>query len=241
MPESVCNMISVGLDVSKYDKTILDSIVDSYFKDMDKYVTNNAEALKIERTYRSIPSQLSNLSNKFQFSKIVSGAKSREYESALDWLEASNLVNKSYQVSIPEIPLRAFIKENYFKLFLNDVGLLTNILELDYADVMLDRISLYKGVIAENYVANSFLCNNYSLYYWQSDGIAEIDFLIYTKDGIIPVEVKAGDSVKSKSLNVYIEKFNPKYAIRISARNFGYDVGKRIKSIPLYAVFCIKD
>lgn len=240
MPESVCNMISVNLDVSKYDKNILESIIDSYFKDMDKYVTNNAEALKIERTYRSIPNQLSNLSNKFQFSKIISGAKSREYESALDWLEASNLVNKSYQVSIPEIPLRAFIKENYFKLFLNDVGILTSILELDYADIMLDRVSLYKGVIAENYVASSLLCNGYSLYYWQSDNTSEIDFLIYNSGFNIPVEVKAGDSVRSKSLSFYMSKFNSEYAIRISTRNFGFDNEKKIKSIPLYAVFCIK-
>lgn len=240
MPESVKNIINVDLDVSKYDKNILKSIVDSYFNDMDKYVVNNSEALKIERTYRSIPSQLSNLSNKFQFSKITHGAKSREYETSLDWLEASNMVNKSYQVSVPEVPLRGFIKENYFKLFLNDVGVLSSILELDYADIMLDNISLYKGIIAENYVANQLLCNGYSLYYWQSNATSEVDFLIYTSDGNIPVEVKAGDSVKSRSLSFYMEKFNPKYAIRVSTRNFGYDDKKRIKSIPLYAVFCIK-
>ena len=123
MPESVKNMVDVNLDVSKYHSNILKNIISSYFKDMDKYVLNNAEALKIERTYRSIPTQLSNLSNKFQFSKIDKDAKAREYESVLDWLEASNLVNKSYQVSLPEIPLRGFVKEGYFKLFLNDVGI----------------------------------------------------------------------------------------------------------------------
>lgn len=241
MPEAVLNMVDVQLDVSKYNSSILKNIIDSYFKDMDKYVVNNAEALKIERTYRSIPAQLNNLSNKFQFSKIDKDAKSREYESVLDWLEASNLVNKSYQVSLPEIPLRGFIKENYFKLFLNDVGILNHILELDYADIMMDNVSLYKDVIAENYVANQLLYNGYSLYYWQSNATSEVDFLIYTKDGNIPIEVKAGDAVKSKSLNVYMEKFHPSYAIRISTRNFGFDKEKKIKSIPLYAVFCIKN
>ena len=241
MPESVQNLVSSDMDITKYDKNILRNIIDSYFKDMDKYVTNNAEALKIERTYRSIPSQLNNLSNKFQFSKIDKDAKSREYETALDWLEASNMVNKSYQVSVPEIPLRGFIKESYFKLFLNDIGILNNILELDYADIMMDNLSLYKGAIAENYVANQLLYNGYSLYYWQSNATSEVDFLIYTKEGNIPVEVKARDSVKSKSLNVYIDKFKPSYAIRISTRNFGYDRDKRIKSIPLYAVFCIRN
>lgn len=239
MPESVRNMVDVHLDVSKYNSNILKNIISSYFKDMDKYVLNNAEALKIERTYRSIPTQLGNLSNKFQFSKIDKDAKARDYESVLDWLEASNLVDKSYQVSLPEIPLRGFVKDNYFKLFLNDVGILNSVLELSYADIMLDNVSLYKGVISENYVANQLLCNGFSLYYWQSKATSEVDFLIYTKDGIIPIEVKSGDAVKSKSLNVYMEKFQPKYSVRISTRNFGYNESKRIKSVPLYAVFCI--
>lgn len=239
MPESVKNMVDVKCDVIKYDKTILSNIIDSYFKDMDKYVDNNSEALKIERTYRSIPTQLSNPSNKFQYSKIISGAKAGTYETALDWLEASNIIVKSNLVTLPEIPLTGFVKLDTFKLFLNDVGILNSLLEIKYSDILLDNISLYKGAIAENYVATQLLNNGYSLYYWQSNGKAEIDFLLYTEDGIIPVEVKAGDSIQSKSLNVYREKFNPSYSIRISTRNFGYDKGKKIKSIPLYAVFCI--
>lgn len=241
MPESVQNMVLVDGDVIKYQKNIKLDIIDSYFKDMDKYVENNSEALKIEKTYRSIPAQLSNESNKFQFSKIDSGARFREYESSLNWLEASNMVVKNYRVSIPEIPLEGFIKEEFFKLFLNDVGLLTGLLDIKYADIMLDNLSLYKGAIVENFVANQLICNGFSLYYWQSDGIAKVDFLLYTKDGVIPLEVKAGDSVQSKSLKVYMDKFNPKYAIRINTRNFGYDKEKRIKSIPLYAIFCLKN
>ena len=85
---------------------------------MDKYVSSNAEELKIEKIYDSIPSQLLNSSNKFQFSKIVSGAKSRDYETALDWLLASSMILKSDLVSVPEIPLKGFVKNEYFKLFL---------------------------------------------------------------------------------------------------------------------------
>jgi len=241
MPESVKNMVDVNCDVIRYDISILNNIIDSYFKDMDKYVHSNAESLKIERTYRSIPSQLANASNKFQYSKIESDAKSREYESAIDWLEASDIVMKSYLVSTPQIPLKGFIQNDTFKLFLNDIGILNNLLEIKNTDILIDNLSLYKGVITENYVAHELRKNNFSLYYWQSNGTAEVDFLLYTNDGIIPVEVKSSNAVKSKSLSVYMEKFKPKYAIRISTRNFGYDENKKIKSVPLYAVFCIKD
>jgi predicted AAA+ superfamily ATPase len=239
MPESVQNIVDINMDMIKYDFDILSNIVESYFKDMDKYVISNVEALKIERTYRSIPSQLANRSNKFQFSKIVKGATSREYSSSLDWLEASNLLIKSDLVSTALLPLKGYVKDGYFKLFMNDVGILSNILELKIHDVLSDNISLYKGIIAENYVANQLLANGHSLYYWMSNGIAEVDFLIYTNDGIIPLEVKAGDTTKSKSLNTFVEKYKPKYSVRISSKNFGYD--NNIKSIPLYAVFCIKD
>ncbi|MEG2457663.1 MAG: AAA family ATPase [Bacilli bacterium] len=238
MPESINNIISVNRDIINYDTDILKNIVSSYSKDMNKYVLSSTEALKIENTYRSIPNQLANESNKFQFSKITNGSKSREYVSSIDWLESSNMIMKSYLVKVPSIPLKGFVKNNYFKLFLNDVGILSSILELKFADVLSDNLSLYKGIVAENYVASSLMYNGFSLYYWISGGKAEVDFLIYTKDGIIPVEVKSSTSVRSKSLDVYIKNYNPKYSIRISGRNFGFDNG--IKSIPLYAVFCIK-
>ena len=99
---------------------------------------------------------------------------------------------------------------------------------------------MYKGVIAKNFVANQLVCQNHELYYWKSDNSAEIDFLLYTSDGIIPIEVKASNHTKSKSLNKYIEKFNPKYSIKISSKDFGFDKSKKIKSIPLYSEFYIK-
>ena len=127
---------------------------------------------------------------------------------------------------------------DYFKLYLNDVGLLTSLLEMNFSDILLDTEYMFKGAIAENYIAQTFRANNIPLYYWKSNNSAEIDFLLYNDDGIIPVEVKANNNTKSKSLKLYMEKYNPKYSIRISTKNFGYT--NNIKSIPLYAAFLIK-
>ena len=241
MPESVRNFIKNDCDIIKYDSTIKENIIDAYLKDMKKYVINLNETLKIEKVYDSIPKQISNESKKFQFSKIEKNAKTRDYELSLDWLDASNLILTSYRVSMPDKPLAAFRIDDFFKLFINDVGLLNHMLKIRYADILNDDLSLFKGAFVENYVASQFVSNEIDLYYWVSDGIAEIDFLIYNEDGIIPVEVKAANNTQSKSLKTYMDKFNPKYAIRISNKNFGYSEEKRIKSIPLYAVFCIEN
>ena len=240
MPESVKDMVLKSNDYFNYDKLILKDILSSYFNDMNKYVSNDAEALKINRIYNSLPSQLANASKKFQYSNISKNARARDFATALDWLKASRMVNCCRCVKNPEIPLEGFVDEDVFKLYLSDVGILNNILNLSIEDVLNDNISLYKGVIAENYVANQLLANNHNLYYWKSDATAEVDFLIYNKDGIIPIEVKASDNTKSKSLNIYSNEYSPKYSIRISTKEFGYNPTTKIKSIPLYAVFLIK-
>lgn len=111
--------------------------------------------------------------------------------------------------------------------------------EIKFPDIMLDKVFIYKGAIAENYIAQELTSKGESLYYWTSNRNAEIDFVLYSEeDGIIPIEVKGGNNVKSRSLNMYVNEYKPKYAIRFSTRNFGFE--NNIKSIPLYAAFCIK-
>ena len=100
-------------------------------------------------------------------------------------------------------------------------------LQIKYKDIILDNLLQFKGIIAENYVATQLLVNKHVLMYWESGNAAEVDFIIYNDDG------------SSKSLNVYVKRYNPKYSIRISSKNFGFANG--IKSIPLYATFCIKN
>lgn len=238
MPEAVKDIINKKMNILEFNKNIASDIVISYLNDMNKYVVSNAESIKIEAIYKSIPTQLSNPSNKFQYSKLNKNARSRDYIEPLNWLISSSMIYKSNLIKNIQIPLKGFIDENCFKLYLSDVGLLTSLLGVKYNDIILDNLEIYKGIITENYVATQFVSNKNDLYYWSSSNKAEIDFLLYNDDGIIPVEVKANKNIKSKSLNMYIEKFKPKYSIRISNKNFGFENG--IKSVPLYATFCIK-
>lgn len=120
---------------------------------------------------------------------------------------------------------------------MSDIGILLNLLNIKYNDIILDRLLQYKGIIAENYVAIQLLANNINLMYWESGNKAEIDFILYNDDGIIPIEVKADDNVGSQSLKIYMNRYEPKYAIRISTKNFGF--ANNIKSVPLYAIFLI--
>ena len=238
MPEAVKDIINKKMNILEFNKNIASDIIISYLNDMNKYVVSNAESIKIEAIYKSIPTQLSNPSNKFQYSKLNKNARSRDYIEPLNWLISSSMIYKSNLIKNIQIPLKGFIDENCFKLYLSDVGLLTSLLGVKYNDIILDNLEIYKGIITENYVATQFVSNKNDLYYWSSSNKAEIDFLLYNDDGIIPVEVKANKNIKSKSLNIYIEKFKPKYSIRISNKNFGFENG--IKSVPLYAIFCIK-
>ena len=225
--------------ILEVDKSIASNIYKEYLMDMNKYVTNVTEGIKNETIYNSIPSQLANLSNKFQYGKINNNARKRDYETSLDWLISSKMVLRSNLVKKVEIPLKAYIDDDYFKLYLSDIGLLVSILEIRYNDIMLNKEFMYKGVLAENYVATELIHNYETLYYWQSENRAEIDFLINAKDGIIPIEVKANINNNSKSLNLYMEKYKPSFAIRISSKNFGFE--NNIKSVPLYATFCISE
>ena len=239
MPEAVNNFIENDLDILKFDSHIISDIKDMYIADMQKYVRSSLETIKIEKVYKNIPSQLAKENKNFQYNFIEESGRKRKYESSIDWLVASKMVLINYNSKKMEIPLKVYIDEDKFKLYLSDVGILTNMSEIKFPDIMLDRTFIYKGAITENYIAQELTSKGESLYYWTSNRTAEIDFVLYSEeDGIIPIEVKSGNNVRSVSLNMYINQYNPKYAIRFSTRNFGFE--NNIKSIPLYATFCIK-
>lgn len=195
MPQAVQKIVDVNQNIFDFDKTIVKNIIESYLNDMNQYILNNTEKSRIEAIYKSIPSQLGNVSNKFQYTKINSNARSRDYETALQWLISSTMIYKCNLLKTIQIPPKAYADEEYFKLYISDVGLLISLLEIQYNDILLDNNFLYKGNIAENYVAEQLVRNGVSLYYWKSNSDAEIDFILYNEDGLIPIEVKASDNI----------------------------------------------
>ncbi len=214
-------------------------IIDAYIADMAKYA-GPSETVKIIAAFKSVPAQLAKENRKFQYKLIKSGARAVHYESALDWLSASAMITKCIKVSTGQAPLTAFAEASSFKLYMADTGLLCAGYGIS-PEVFQSEPQAWqgiKGALTENYVASALVSNGYLPYYWESKGKAEIDFLIQTKHGmVIPVEVKSAGNVRSKSLQQFISKYNPQYSIRISAKNFGFE--NKIKSIPLYAVYCI--
>lgn len=238
MPEIVEDYVSRAGNILNINRKITENIIESYILDMNKYVKNKFEATKNEAIYKSVPVQIGNKSNKFQYTKIEKDARKRDYESSLDWLLSSSLIYKCCKLDSINIPPEAYKNVDFFKIYMGDVGILNTMLKINVNDIYLDKAFLYKGEIAENYVANQLIFNDISVYYWATASSSEIDFIIYNEDGIIPIEVKSSDNTQSKSLNAYIKRFNPEYAIRISTKNFGFV--SKIKSIPLYATFCIK-
>lgn len=245
MPNIVKNYIENEQMLTKMDKSLIKNIINSYILDMKKYNKDNKESIRIERIFKNIPGQLAKENQKFVFAKLDNkDNRKRDYITAIDWLIASRLVLPCYTVTTPKYPLMAYIDNESYKLFLNDTGILTSLTEIDTYEILLENDYSFKGVIMENYVAQELSKQEYSLYYWsrKSDrGNAEVDFLIQDKGNIYPIEVKAGTDMKSKSLDIFNNMFDPKFSIKISSKNFGYNAEKKIKTIPLYAVFCIKE
>jgi predicted AAA+ superfamily ATPase len=237
MPAVISRFIETGNDLVLFDRQITDDIITGYLADMTKYA-DKVSSVKIHKIYRSIPDQLAKTTTKFMYKLVEEGSNKEKYQSAIDWLLQANMLLPCVKVSLPQSPLSAYRNENMFKLYLSDVGLLVSLSRINFNEIIQEQAIIYRGHITENYVAQTFFTHGLDLYYWESGNMAEVDFVLNLQTGIIPVEVKASNNVRSRSLQVYAEKYKPDYAIRISSRNFGFENG--IKSVPLYAVHCIK-
>lgn len=235
MPAAILNYIEHDKNILKFEDEVLNMIITSYLADMSKY-TENIEAIRNNKIYNSMPAQLGKENKKFKYSLVEKSARAREYESSMDWLISSNMLLKCQSIGTPKSPLKAYV-DNNFKIYLSDIGLLRVLSKISISEIITNKNMLYKGVFIENYVAENLYSKYRELYYWILGNEYEVDFLINIDGDIIPVEVKASDNTTSKSLNYYIKRYNPKYSIRLSTKNFGEANG--IKSIPLYASFLI--
>lgn len=231
MPIAIKEYIEKEKEIIKFNDEKKEIILTSYLADMVKY-TQNIESIRNNKIYNSIPAQLGKENKKFKYSVVEKSARAREYESSMDWLIASNMIIKCHGIQNPKSPLKAYIEDN-FKVYLSDVGLLRKLAKISTQEILLNKNMIYKGATAENYVAQILYAKTREIYYWQLGSMYEVDFLINNEGDIIPIEVKASDNVTSKSLNYYIQRYKPKYSIRISTKNFGFE--NNIKSIPLYA------
>ena len=212
----------------------------SFIADMAKYATP-VETVRNMAVWDSIPAQLAKENHKFQYKIIKSGARSKDYEVAMDWLTAAGMINKCVNITEGRLPLKAYEQPDIFKVYMVDTGLLCSKLDTTANVVIHTPHSFdgFKGALAENYIMQALVVNGIKPYYWSSPGKAEVDFVFQDRQSnIIPLEAKSADNVKSKSLRSFREIYEPVYSIRVSSKNFGFENG--IKSIPLYAIGCLK-
>ena len=215
-----------------------DTILASYLNDMGKYNTPN-KIKKIMLVYDSITVQLSKKNTRFQYKLIKKGGRASEFENAIEWLCLSGIVSQVYKVEQVKKPLENYRDIDAFKIYVSDLGLLCAKKDLAANDIlyMVEEINDFKGGMAENYVNVQLTMNGYHTYYWESERGAEIDFIIQRDGQLIPIEVKSADNTRAKSLKLYMDAYQPAYAIKLSAKNFGFE--DRKKNVPLYAAFCI--
>ncbi|MBP3708619.1 MAG: ATP-binding protein [Clostridia bacterium] len=235
MPEAVQIYLDEQKTIAAID--VQSEILLSYERDMTKYAENNLSN-RIISAFDSIPVQLAKDNQKFQYKVISKGGTSSIFGEAILWLRNSGIVNQVYKANA-ELPLEMHKDLASFKLYMSDVGLFVNKAKYPLYQIDLDTepTMIAMGPLTEHYVANELKIKGYESYYWESDGKAELDFMIQKDADIIPIEVKTSTHTKSRSLDLYMKTYNPKYAIRISEKNFGFE--NNIKSVPLYAVFCI--
>ena len=236
MPAAVKEFINTNSFVAVAD--IQNRILNEYIADMAKYA-EPATSIKIRACYESIPAQLAKENRKFQYSIVQKGGSTTLFGESIEWLRYAGIVLKCQKTTQGTIPIKVYVDLSDFKLYMSDIGMLTMQSGMVAQAILspLETETPFIGAIAENYVAQAFSANRIPLLYWKNDNTAEVDFVIQKGTDVIPVEVKAGTRTRSKSMNIFLTKYKCAYGIRISKKNFGFENG--IKSVPLYAVFCM--
>lgn len=238
MPEAVSRFAETE-DLNAV-RRIQRDILDAYILDFAKHA-EKTDIPRLSHVWESIPAQLARENKKFMFSAIRKSARARQYESAIGWLEDAGLIRRAFRVSSPRMPLKGYRDPSAFKVYSLDTGLLGAMAGLD------PRLSItgdsafeqYAGALTENYAAQSLASAlEQPLSYWKADGgIAEVDFLLEIAGEILPLEIKAGVNLRSKSLRSYGDRYSPTVQLRSSLRNLRQDGS--VCNIPLYALHAL--
>lgn len=226
MPDAACAMLE-NQGMENVD-AILQDILDLYELDFAKYAEPR-EIPRIHAIWHSLPSQLAKENRKFVYKVVKPGARAKDYEDALLWLEDAGMIYRINNITRPLFPLSAYEDLSAFKLYACDCGLLRRLAKLPSSIIVSPTANYteFKGAMAENAILQSLMpiLRREVPFYWSPDSRAEIEFVIQWNDEIIPIEVKAENCVSGRSLSVYKEKYAPKHRIRFSFLNLQYNCG----------------
>ena len=246
MPEAVKNWFSTSNIIDKIEnvKIVHKNLIQGYLRDFGKY-GGKENALHLESVFMNVPAQLQQVRDgsvkRYGFKNVISGKnRYNQLRGPIDWLERSNLISKNYIIdSEPKTPLRVLCKENIFKLFFFDIGLLHHILDINYQEISRGDAA-YKGFVVENFIQNELIVKGiYPTYSW-SERNSEIEFILKTPQGDpVPLEIKSGTKTRAKSLSVYIEKYKPLKTVKLIGKDsarYGKDT-----VLPLYYIDYINE
>lgn len=235
LPESV--QASIAKEAELKIKIIQQKQLDCY-KEQFLYMDNLIDISRANEVLNILPYQLLKPNRKFQYGLMRTGGRSKDYEKAIDFMSNNGIIYKCHKVSEVKPPLSKCKDPESFKLYLNDTGILYMMMHLSKLKLFADDNLKY--ILYENNLADTIISCGYNLYYYQSEGKAEVSFIVQTRAGkVIPIEIVNKNLSKAKSLSLFMSKFNVTEAIRFTDDNFS--IKKGIKYVPIYASFCLKD
>ena len=240
MPE----VVQTYVDTRNFKKVreLQKNLINYYQQDFSKHAEMNL-VTRLNLVWNSIPMQLAKENKKYIYGQVRKGARAKDFELAIQWLLDCGLIHKVQRINKPSLPLKAYMDLNAFKVFLLDIGLLIAMTDLD-VKVILEGNKIFtefKGALTEQYVLQQLISENGVMPYYYSapNSQGEIDFVVQGKTSVIPIEVKAEENLRAKSLKAFCDKYNPKFAVRTSMSD--YRKQDWMNNIPLYNIDRIRD
>ena len=240
MPE----VVQTYVDTRNFKKVreLQKNLINYYQQDFSKHAEMNL-VTRLNLVWNSIPMQLAKQNKKYIYGQVREGARAKDFELAIQWLLDCGLIHKVQRINKPSLPLKAYMDLNAFKVFLLDIGLLIAMTDLDVKVILEGNkiLTEFKGALTEQYVLQQLISENGVMpyYYSATNSQGEIDFVVQGKTSVIPIEVKAEENLRAKSLKAFCDKYNPKFAVRTSMSD--YRKQDWMTNIPLYNIDRIRD